>query len=131
MPARGEITCTCSTRSSPAARLAYALEDDAGTRDARARHGFTKPDESAKRFNVCDLDDAPVPPALPEGFRYRTAAGADVAELVAVHRDVWGTPDRPSRVTESATRTCAPRGRTASRSTALVEAADGRLAATR
>jgi ribosomal protein S18 acetylase RimI-like enzyme len=85
----------------PSAHVAYAFEDDAETREALVRHGFTEPDGSAMHFNVYDLDEGPELPALPEGFRYRTAGGADIAERVSIHRAVWGRPDAPSRVTES------------------------------
>jgi hypothetical protein len=37
---------------------------------------------------------------LPHGFRYRTVVPEDLAERVAIHRDVW----EPSRVTEASYR---------------------------
>jgi ribosomal protein S18 acetylase RimI-like enzyme len=48
-------------------------------------------------FLARDLPDPPEPPPLPEGFRCRTVEPGDLAERVAIHRDVWA----PSRVTES------------------------------
>jgi ribosomal protein S18 acetylase RimI-like enzyme len=80
----------------PAARVAYAFEDDADGREALARHGFTKPGEPM-HFLACDLAEPPELPSLPDGFRYRTVTAADVPERVSVHREVWA----PSRVTES------------------------------
>jgi ribosomal protein S18 acetylase RimI-like enzyme len=80
----------------PEARSVSAFEDDAETRAAFARYGFTRP-ERAFRFHTHELPEAPDPRALPDGFRLRTAETADLAERVAVHRDVWA----PSRVTES------------------------------
>jgi ribosomal protein S18 acetylase RimI-like enzyme len=85
----------------PAARVAYAFEDDTELRAVLARHGFTEPENDPMHFNVAELDEPPEPPVLPDGFRYRTVGDADVAERVAIHRDVWSSPDRPSRVTES------------------------------
>jgi ribosomal protein S18 acetylase RimI-like enzyme len=84
----------------PAAKVAYAFEDDAEMRAALERHGFTRPEDGAMHFNVCDLDELPELPLLPDGFRYRTVSDADVPERVSIHRDVWSSPDRPSRVTE-------------------------------
>jgi ribosomal protein S18 acetylase RimI-like enzyme len=79
----------------PAAKRAFAFEDDEAALSALARHGFTRPGE-AMQFTVRALAEPPEPPPLPEGFRYRTVEPADLAERVAVHRDVWA----PSRVTE-------------------------------
>jgi ribosomal protein S18 acetylase RimI-like enzyme len=80
----------------PAARTAFVFEDDADLRAALARHGFVQPGERL-HFLVRALAEPPAPPALPTGFGYRTVAAADLAERVAIHRDVWA----PSRVTES------------------------------
>jgi ribosomal protein S18 acetylase RimI-like enzyme len=85
----------------PDAHVAYAFEDDAEMRAALERHGFTEPDEGAMHFNVCELDEAPELPELPEGFRYCTVTERDIPERVSIHREVWSSPDRPSRVTES------------------------------
>lgn len=84
----------------PAARVAFAYEDDAERRAALARHGFTQP-RTPMHYLVRDLAEAPEPLPLPEGFRCRTAGVDDVAERVAIHREVWSRPDRPSRFTES------------------------------
>ena len=79
----------------PRAKGAWAFEDDAELRAALERHGFSTPGESF-RFNSRAVAEAPEPPALPDGFSYRTAGDADLAERVAIHCDVWA----PSRVTE-------------------------------
>ena len=80
----------------PTATLAFALEDDEPMRTALARHGFTEPGETL-RFFVRDLPAPPDLLPLPDGFRYRTVDTPDLAERVAIRRDVWA----PSRVTES------------------------------
>jgi len=80
----------------PRARKVCAFEDDGERLAALARHGFTQPSESTLSFNVLELTEEPQPPALPDGFSYRTVGEDDVAERVAVHRDVWA----PSRVSE-------------------------------
>jgi ribosomal protein S18 acetylase RimI-like enzyme len=85
------------------ARTTVAFEDDDEVRAALARHGFTHDGADVNRhgsrirFLARDLPEAPEPPALPDGFRYRTVEPSDLAERVAIHRDVWA----PSRVTES------------------------------
>lgn len=84
----------------PEARVAFSFEDDADLRAALARHGFREPVESM-RFLARELAAPPGLPPLPDGFRCRTVTAADLAERVAVHRDVWSFPDRPSRVTEA------------------------------
>jgi ribosomal protein S18 acetylase RimI-like enzyme len=88
----------------PEARTAVAFEDDAEVRAALERNGFTEPDRGnvnrqgpLMHFHALDLSEAPEPPELPDGFRCRTVEPGDLAERVAVHRDVWA----PSRVTES------------------------------
>jgi ribosomal protein S18 acetylase RimI-like enzyme len=88
----------------PDARTTVAFEDDTEVRAALERNGFTEDDAAdltrqglLLHFLVFELPEAPEPPALPEGFRYRTVEPDDLAERVAVHRDVWA----PSRVTES------------------------------
>jgi ribosomal protein S18 acetylase RimI-like enzyme len=80
----------------PAARVAVAFEDDVERRAALARFGFTRPG-AAMHFLVRDLREPPVPPPLPDGFRYRTVGADDLPERVSIHREVW----EPSRVTES------------------------------
>src|SRR5438105_11730807 len=97
----------------PDAKEAVAFEDDEEARAVLARHGFTKPGR-AINFNHREVTDAPTPPPLPDGFRYRTVEPEDLAERVATHRDVW----EPSRVTESSYRNVMAEGRTAAPSTA-------------
>ena len=88
----------------PDARTAVAFEDDEDVQAALRRNGFTAHAEaqvtrhgSLMHFLARDLAEAPEPPVLPEGFRYRTVTPGDFAERVAIHREVWA----PSRVTES------------------------------
>jgi ribosomal protein S18 acetylase RimI-like enzyme len=88
----------------PEARTSVAFEDDEEVQTGLLRNGIT-PDEAAEltrhgsllHFLARDLPDGPELPELPEGFRYRTVEPDDLAERVAIHRDVWA----PSRVTES------------------------------
>ncbi len=84
----------------PAARVAFAFEDDRERQAALARHGFTNP-SPAMQYLVRDLASPPDVPSLAEGFLLRTVSASDTAERVAIHRDVWSRPDRPSRFTES------------------------------
>ncbi|MDX6485545.1 MAG: hypothetical protein QOF43_698 [Gaiellaceae bacterium] len=79
----------------PEAKEAFALEEDDVMRAALARHGFSRPGK-VMHMNVSDVREAPELPQLPSGFRLRTVEPEDLAERVAVHRDVWA----PSRVTE-------------------------------
>jgi ribosomal protein S18 acetylase RimI-like enzyme len=87
----------------PEARSSWAFEDDDEVRAALARHGFTREGADVTRhgslmhFLALDLLEAPERPELPDGFRCRTVEPDDLAERVAIHRDVWA----PSRVTES------------------------------
>jgi ribosomal protein S18 acetylase RimI-like enzyme len=113
----------------PAARVAYAFEDDVEMRAALERHGFTEPEESPMHFNVCTLDAAPPLPDLPAGFRYRTVSEADVPERVAIHREVWSSPERPSRVTESSFAHVRAEWPYRASLDCAVEAPDGRFAA--
>jgi ribosomal protein S18 acetylase RimI-like enzyme len=108
----------------PDARSSIAFDDDAVARGALARRGFTEPG-TAFHVNVRDLSEAPAPPSLPEGFRYRTIGPADLAERVAVHRDVWA----PSRVTESSYRNVIAEWPYRSSLDCVVEAPGGRFAA--
>jgi ribosomal protein S18 acetylase RimI-like enzyme len=80
----------------PTASVAFAFEDDVPMRTALVRHGFTEPRE-ALYFYARDVPKQLDLPPLPDGFRYRTVDTADIAELVAIHREVWA----PSRLTES------------------------------
>src|SRR4051794_17659224 len=108
----------------PDAKAAHALTDDAEARAALGRHGFTEPGW-ALHFNHRDVSEAPTPPRLPDGFRYRTVAPGDLAERVAVHRDVWA----PSRVTESSYRNVMAAWPYRGSLDCVVEAPDGRFAA--
>jgi ribosomal protein S18 acetylase RimI-like enzyme len=106
------------------ARSAHAFADDAGRIAALARHGFVTPGHEL-HFNARELVEAPRLPDLPDGFRYRTVADADLAERVAIHREVWA----PSRVTEESyanVRAAWPYRATLD---CVVEAPDGRFAA--
>jgi ribosomal protein S18 acetylase RimI-like enzyme len=85
-----------STDTARDARTGFAFEDDAELRRTLARHGFTRPGGPLHCL-VRDLAEPPPSPLLPDGFRCRTVEPADLAERVAIHRDVWA----PSRVTES------------------------------
>ena len=78
----------------PEARSAFAFEDDAELQAALARHGFVQPANPMYCLERA-LPEPPTPPSLPPGFRYRTVTPDDLAERVAIHRDVWA----PSRVT--------------------------------
>ena len=108
----------------PAARVAFAFEDDAQQRAALARHGFTHPGD-AMHYLVCDLAGRPEPPPLPHGFRYRTVGAADVPERVSIHREVWA----PSRVTESSYAQVRAQWPYRESLDCVVEAPDGRFAA--
>ena len=115
-----------------AARTAVAFEDDNEVRAALERHGFTRPNEAnvnrqgpVMHFLALDLPEAPDPPPLPDGFRYRTVESADLAERVAIHRDVWA----PSRVTESSFATVQASWPYRASLDCVVEAPGGRFAA--
>jgi ribosomal protein S18 acetylase RimI-like enzyme len=84
----------------PAAWVAFAYEDDRERRAALERHGFTQAGD-VMHYLVRDLAEAPEALPLPEGFQCRTAGADDIAERVAIHREVWSRPERPSRFTES------------------------------
>jgi ribosomal protein S18 acetylase RimI-like enzyme len=113
----------------PSARVAYAFEDDAEMRAALERHGFTEPEDDPMHFNVCDLDELPELPLLPDGFRYRTVSEADIPERVSIHRDVWSRPARPSRFTESSFAHVRAEWPYRESLDCAVEAPDGRFAA--
>jgi ribosomal protein S18 acetylase RimI-like enzyme len=113
----------------PEARVAFAFEDDAEMRAALERHGFTEPEDDPMHFNVCELTEAPVLPELPEGFRYRSVRHADIAERVGIHREVWTSPDRPSRFTESSFAHVRAEWPYRESLDCVVEAPDGRFAA--
>jgi ribosomal protein S18 acetylase RimI-like enzyme len=107
-----------------AARSAVAVEDDQELRAALLRQGFKEPGR-AIHYNVRELDEAPAVPPLPEGFRLRTVEASDLAERVAVHRDVWA----PSRVTESSYAGVMGTWPYRGSLDCVVEAPDGRFAA--
>jgi ribosomal protein S18 acetylase RimI-like enzyme len=108
----------------PAATVAFAFEDDEPMRTALERHGFTEPGD-ALHFFARAVPEAPDVPPLPDGFRYRTANAADLAERVAIHRDVWA----PSRVTESSYAGVREAWPYRESLDCVVEAPDGRFAA--
>jgi ribosomal protein S18 acetylase RimI-like enzyme len=108
----------------PDAATAFAFEDDEELRETLARHGFEHPGE-AMHYNVRDLLEPPEPPPLPAGFRYRTVEPGDLAERVAIHRDVWA----PSRVTEESYANVTAAWPYRGSLDCVVEAPDGRFAA--
>jgi ribosomal protein S18 acetylase RimI-like enzyme len=108
----------------PAARTAVAFEDDEEMRGVLARHGFSEPGK-AMHYTVRALDEAPELPELPDGFRYRTVEPADLAERVAIHREVWA----PSRVTEASYAGVTATWPYRASLDCVVEAPDGRFAA--
>jgi ribosomal protein S18 acetylase RimI-like enzyme len=110
--------------SEPEASGVWAFEDDGDYRAALARHGFTRPGR-AFHFNVRDVPEAPAQAPLPDGFRLRTVEPDDLAERVAVHRDVWA----PSRLTEPGYRTVMASWPYRACLDCVVEAPDGRFAA--
>jgi ribosomal protein S18 acetylase RimI-like enzyme len=108
----------------PDARTAFGFEDDVELRAAFARHGFTEPGDQLHVL-VRPLPKAPAPPPLPPGFGYRTVEPSDLAERVAIHRDVWA----PSRVTESSYAKVMAAWPYRASLDCVVEAPDGRFAA--
>jgi len=107
----------------PDAKQAVAWEDDDESRAVLARHGFTEPGP-VTYLNHCKIADAPELPPLPDGFRYRTVDPDDLAERVAVHREVW----EPSRVTESSYSNVMAAWPYRGSLDCVVEAPDGRFA---
>jgi GNAT superfamily N-acetyltransferase len=108
----------------PAARVAFAFEDDAERRAALAAHGYTKR-RDAMHFLARDLATPPAPRPLPAGFRCRVVGPADIPERVSVHREVWA----PSRVTESSFAQVRAEWPYRESLDCVVEAPDGRFAA--
>ena len=108
----------------PAAEVASAFDDDAEALAALERHGFVSP-RDALTFLVLDVPEPPAAPSLPEGFRCRTVEPGDLAERVAIHRDVWA----PSRVTESSFATVQATWPYRHSLDCVVESPGGRLAA--
>jgi ribosomal protein S18 acetylase RimI-like enzyme len=101
-----------------------AAEDDEPIGAALAERGFTRPDWRL-HLNARAIDEAPELPSLSDGFRYRTVTTADLAERVAIHRDVWA----PSRVTESSYGNVMAAWPYRESLDCVVEAPDGRFAA--
>jgi hypothetical protein len=90
--------------------------------------GFAETD-TASLLLARGLATPPERPLLPEGFTYRTVGSVDIAERVAIHREVWTFPDRPSRVTESSDAQVRARWPYRESLDRVVEAPDGRFAA--
>jgi len=117
--------------SEPEARVTVSFEDDDEVCAALARHGFTREKAdlnrhgSAMHFLARDLPELPDPPPLTDGFRYRTVEPDDLAERVAIHREVWA----PSRVTESSFANVQASWPYRASLDCVVEAPDGRFAA--
>ena len=116
----------------PDARTTVTFEDDGEVRAALERNGFTQAGEAnvnrqgpLMHFNRRDLADAPERAPLPEGFRCRTVEPGDLAERVAIHRDVWA----PSLVTESSFANVQSSWPYRASLDCVVEAPDGRFAA--
>ena len=109
----------------PDAQAAVAFDDDEEARAALARHGFVNPGAGAPCERPRAIPAAPEPPPLPDGFRCRTVEAGDLAERVAIHRDVWA----PSRVTESSYANVMAAWPYRSSLDCVVEAPDGRFAA--
>jgi ribosomal protein S18 acetylase RimI-like enzyme len=114
------------------ARTTGAFEDDEEVRAALLRNGFVADDGahltrqgSVMNFLARDLTEAPEPPPLPDGFRYRTVEPDDLVERVAIHRDVWA----PSRVTETSFANVQASWPYRPSLDCVVEAPDGRFAA--
>jgi ribosomal protein S18 acetylase RimI-like enzyme len=108
----------------PRARLAVCHEDDSEVRAALEGRGFVDP-EWMIHLNAQDLAEAPAEAPLPEGFRCRTVESGDLAERVAIHRDVWA----PSHVTESSYGNVQESWPYRASLDCVVEAPDGRFAA--
>jgi ribosomal protein S18 acetylase RimI-like enzyme len=79
----------------PAFGAVRAFEGDDETVRALAELGFTEPEDWAMHFNALTFDGAPEILELPAGFSVRSVDRDDLAERVAIHRDVWA----PSRLT--------------------------------
>ena len=116
----------------PDARRTVAFEDDEEVRDALLRNGFTTGGdvELTRQGPVLhslarDLGESPDAAPLPDGFRCRTIEPDDLAERVAIHREVWA----PSRVTESSFANVQASWPYRASLDCVVEAPDGRFAA--
>ena len=108
----------------PRAEIAVCFDDDGNTRAALERRGFVRPVWSI-HLNTRDLVEPPAEAPLPGGFRLRTVEPVDLAERVAIHRDVWA----PSRVTESSYANVMAGWPYRASLDCVVEASDGRFAA--
>lgn len=108
----------------PAAREAFAFEDDAERREVLGRHGFTVPG-AALNYHALSMDAPPPVPPLPDGFRLRSVEPDDLEERVEVHRDVWA----PSRVTVESYANVASTWPYRASLDCVAEAPDGRFAA--
>jgi ribosomal protein S18 acetylase RimI-like enzyme len=106
------------------ARMAFAFADDGERRTALARHGLTEPGDQMHYLERDVPEPAELPP-LSAGFRYRTAGDGDLAERVAIHRDVWA----PSRLTEPAYAQVRAQWPYRDSLDCVIEAPDGRFAA--
>jgi ribosomal protein S18 acetylase RimI-like enzyme len=116
----------------PGARTTVVFEDDDEQRAALERNGFTERREasvnrqgSLLHFNALDLPEPPEQAPPPDGFRCRTVEPRDLAERVAIHRDVWA----PSRVTERSFANVQASWPYRASLDCVVEAPDGRFAA--
>ncbi|MFE0755663.1 GNAT family N-acetyltransferase [Inquilinus sp. NPDC058860] len=84
-------------------RLLTVQSADVRAQATVAAHGYEfdmetgSDDGSWVQFNMRELTEVP-DPALPEGFRFRTAGDVSVADAVKAHRDAW----HPSNLTEAA-----------------------------
>jgi ribosomal protein S18 acetylase RimI-like enzyme len=110
--------------SEPDAREASVVHGDNETLVALDRHGFTKRGDEMQ-MNERSLAGIEDPPSLPSGFRYRAVGANDLAERVAVHRDVWA----PSRVTEESYANVMAQWPYRASLDCVVEAPDGTFAA--
>ena len=116
----------------PDARTTVSFDDDDEVLAALERHGFRKPGDarinrqgSVMNFLARDLPEPPPLLPLPEGFRCRTVEPGDLAERVAIHRDVWA----PSRVSETSYAGVQASWPYRASLDCVVEAPDGRFAA--
>jgi ribosomal protein S18 acetylase RimI-like enzyme len=77
-----------------------SLDADARLRDLLEARGFGPEEGDELYTHARDLGDLPAP-RVPEGYAIRhVRLPDDLAGRVAVHRAAFGSPDRPSRVTE-------------------------------
>jgi hypothetical protein len=107
----------------PRAEVAVCFEDDVEVRPELEARGFVQPDREL-HLNVRQLREPPPDAPLPDGFRCRTVKRKDLAERVAIHRDVWA----PSRVTESSYTNVMSTWPYRASLDCVVEAPDGRFA---